>query len=245
MLFARSLLFYLGMITVLLVMLPLLLLVLPFPYAIRYRFLMQWGRFNIWWLGITCALRYRVEGAENIPAGPAIIMAKHQSAWETFALQKVFPPQTWVLKRSLLWIPIFGWGLALLYVIAIDRAAGRAALHQVVTQGMDRLKRGIWVVIFPEGTRTAPGTRRKYNIGGAVLAEKSGHPVVPVAHNAGEFWSRRSFTKRPGVITIVIGPTIQARGRRAGEINREVEEWIEGTMLRISKSVAADTSRAE
>ena len=236
MLFARSLLFYLGMITVLLVMLPLLLLVLPFPYAIRYRFLMQWGRFNIWWLGITCALRYRVEGAENIPAGPAIIMAKHQSAWETFALQKVFPPQTWVLKRSLLWIPIFGWGLALLYVIAIDRAAGRAALHQVVTQGMDRLKRGIWVVIFPEGTRTAPGTRRKYNIGGAVLAEKSGHPVVPVAHNAGEFWSRRSFTKRPGVITIVIGPTIQARGRRAGEINREVEEWIEGTMLRISNS---------
>lgn len=234
MLILRSLLFYIGMVVALVIILPLLPFMLPFPYQIRYRLLTQWGRFNIWWVGITCDLRYRVEGTENIPDGPAVILAKHQSAWETFALQKIFPPQTWVLKRSLLWIPIFGWGLALLYAIAIDRSAGRAALQQVITQGTDRLKRGIWVVIFPEGTRTAPGVRRKYNVGGAMLAAKSGYPVVPVAHNAGEFWSRRSFAKRPGEITVVIGPVIETTGKSAGDINRVVEEWIESTMLRIS-----------
>lgn len=244
MLILRSLLFYVGMIAALVLLLPLLPFTLPFPYRMRYRLLTQWGRFNIWWVGITCGLRYRVEGIENIPKGPAIILAKHQSAWETFALQKVFPPQTWVLKRSLLWIPIFGWGLALLYAIAIDRGAGRAALQQVITQGTDRLKRGIWVVIFPEGTRTAPGTRRRYNIGGAMLAAKSGYPVVPVAHNAGEFWSRRSFGKRPGEITVVIGPVIEPNGKGAGEINREVEEWIEDTMLRISHVASSTTTGA-
>lgn len=234
MLLIRSLLFYAGMILTLLIAFPLLPFTFPFPYAQRYRLLTQWGQFNVWWLSVTCRLHYRVEGAENIPAGPAIILSKHQSAWETFALQRIFPPQTWVLKRSLLWIPIFGWGLALLYAIGIDRGAGRAALRQVVKQGTDRLNRGIWIVIFPEGTRTEPGTRGKYNIGGSVLAEKSGFPIVPVAHNAGEFWSRRSFIKRPGTISVVVGPTIDPAGKSATEINHLVEEWIERTMQTIS-----------
>ncbi len=234
MLTLRSILFYIGMVTGLILLVPFMVLSLPFGYQVRYGFLTRWGQFNVWWLRVSCGVRYHVEGRENIPAGPAIILAKHQSAWETFGFQAIFPPQTWVLKRSLLWIPIFGWGLALLRAIAIDRTAGRQALQQVIEQGTARLKSGIWVVIFPEGTRTAPGTRGKYNIGGPMLAEKSGYPVVPVAHNAGEFWPRNGFLKYPGEIRVVIGPVIDPAGKKASTIAREVEAWIEGTMDRIS-----------
>lgn len=230
----RSLLFYVGMVGGLVVLLPLMPLVFPFSYRTRYWVMTRWSQFVIWWLALTCGLRYQVSGRENIPPGPAIILAKHQSAWETLALQRIFPPQTWVLKRSLFFIPIFGWGLALLEPIGIDRSAGRKALQQVVEQGTDRLRRGIWVVIFPEGTRTAPGVRGKYNIGGAVLAKKSGYPIVPVAHNAGEFWRRNSFLKYPGTIQVVIGPVINPQGMDTGEINAAVESWIEDTMTRIS-----------
>lgn len=230
----RSVLFYLGMLAGLLLLLPLMPLALPFSYRVRYGLLTRWSQFELWWLALTCGLHYRVSGRENIPPGPAIILAKHQSAWETLALQRIFPPQTWVLKRSLLFIPIFGWGLAMLKAIAIDRGAGRKALQQVIEQGTERLKAGIWVVIFPEGTRTAPGARGKYNIGGAMLAKKSGYPVVPVAHNAGEFWRRNSLLKYPGVIDVVIGPVIDPRDKDTGEINALAESWIEDTMERIS-----------
>lgn len=232
--YLRSILFYLGMSLTLLMLVPFMMLAFPLSYHSRYAVLSRWSQFVVWWLRVTCGIRYSVEGRENIPTSATIIMAKHQSAWETFGLQAIFPPQTWVLKRSLLWIPVFGWGLALLQAIAIDRSAGREALKQVIEQGTDRLKRGIWVVIFPEGTRAAPGTRRKYNIGGAMLAAKSGFPVVPVAHNAGEFWSRNSFLKYPGEIKVVIGPVIHPADLGAGEINRQAEEWIETTMERIS-----------
>lgn len=238
-LFLRSLLFYLGMIGGLFLLLPFMPLVWPFSYPVRYWVITRWGQFVLWWLALTCGLRYRVSGREHIPAGPAIILSKHQSAWETLALQRVFPPQTWVLKRSLFYIPIFGWGLYLLKAIGIDRSAGRKALQQVVEQGIQRLKAGIWVVIFPEGTRTAPGVRGKYNIGGAMLAKKSGYPVVPVAHNAGEFWRRNSLLKYPGIIEVVVGPVIDPQGKDTGEINQLVESWIEDTMTRISTLPAA------
>jgi 1-acyl-sn-glycerol-3-phosphate acyltransferase len=179
-------------------------------------------------------LGVRVEGLEHIPKGNGLILAKHQSAWETIFLQTIFPPQTWVLKRELLWLPIFGWGLALTRPIAIDRAAGKKALRQVINQGIDRLQRGLWVVIFPEGTRTAPGQHQRYAIGGAMLAEKSGYPVVPVCHNAGEFWPKQGFNKQPGTITLVIGEPFSPAGMRAGEINQRVEEWIESTYQRIT-----------
>lgn len=230
----RSLLFYVGMVAGLVVLLPFMPLVFPFSYRTRYWVMTRWGQFVIWWLALTCGLRYQVSGREHIPAGPAIILSKHQSAWETLALQRIFPPQTWVLKRSLFFIPIFGWGLALLEAIGIDRGSGRKALQQVVEQGTDRLRRGIWVVIFPEGTRTAPGVRGKYNIGGAMLAKKSGYPVVPMAHNAGEFWRRNSLLKYPGTIQVVVGPVIDPQGMDTGEINAAVENWIEDTMTRIS-----------
>jgi 1-acyl-sn-glycerol-3-phosphate acyltransferase len=213
---------------------PLALLTFPLPLRARYGFIRQWSRLNLWWLARTCRLDFVVEGAEHIPPTAAVVMCKHQSAWETLALQGLFRPQVWVLKRELLRIPFFGWGLSMLQPIAIDRGAGRRAMEQVVREGTDRLRRGAWVVIFPEGTRVAPGERGRYHIGGAILAERAGTPVVPVAHNAGEYWPRRSFRKRPGTIRLVIGPPIPSANRRATEVLHDAETWIEDTVARLS-----------
>ena len=168
-----------------------------------------------------------VEGLEHLPPRPAVILAKHQSAWETMAFQLIFPPQVYLLKRELLWIPFFGWGLAAMSPIAIDRARGRAALRRLAARGAERLAQGFWIVVFPEGTRTAPGRRRRYQLGGAWLAARTHAPVVPVAHNAGLVWPRNSFLKRPGLITVRIGPVIDATGRTAEAINTLAETWIE------------------
>jgi len=147
-------------------------------------------------------------------------------------MQQIFPLQTWVLKRELLWIPFFGWGLAMTRPIAIDRAAGKKALKQVLEQGIDRLKQGIWVVVFPEGTRTPYGSKKSYAVGGAMLAEKSGHPVVPVAHNAGKYWPKVGLIK-PGTITLSIGPTISTKDKNTKEINKLSEDWIESRCLKL------------
>jgi 1-acyl-sn-glycerol-3-phosphate acyltransferase len=203
------------------------LLTFPLPFPLRYRFISQWARSQVWLLRVLCRLDFRVEGREHLPPGAAILFSKHQSAWETIAFQQIFPPQTWVLKRELLWVPLFGWALALLKPIAIDRGAGRKAVEQIIEQGRERLHAGIWVVIFPEGTRVAPGSRRRYGSGGAALASQTGYPVVPVAHNAGSYWPRRGFRKRPGTIRVAIGPVIPTRGLSAEEINKRAEEWIE------------------
>jgi len=234
MLFLRSLLFALGMWSSTLIIAPLALFTFPFPFSTRYAFITRWARFNLWWLQASCNLRYHVRGLDNIPAGNAIVFCKHQSAWETLALQNIFPPQVWLLKRELLWVPFFGWGLAMLEPIAIDRSAGRKAVDQLVRQGTERLANGRWVVIFPEGTRVAPGDTGRYGIGGAVLAVSSGYPVVPVAHNAGEFWPRRGFIKRPGTITVVVGAPIDSRDRDAETIRAEARAWIEKKSREIS-----------
>ena len=215
---------------------PLMLPTVVLPFALRYRLISAWARFQLIVLKHLCRLDYRVEGREHLPGGAAIILSKHQSAWETIAFQGIFPPQTWVLKRELLWIPLFGWALALLRPIAIDRSAGRKAIEQVIEQGRERLQSGIWVVVFPEGTRVAPGTRKRYAMGGAVLAAETGYPVVPVAHNAGSFWLRRGFLKRPGIVRVVIGPMIDSRGQKAEEIIKQVEEWIENKMVELEKT---------
>lgn len=235
----RSVLFSLVFTITIPVFALLTLLCFPFPFRIRYAVATRWARLNLWWLATICKLRYRVTGTEHIPKETAIIFSKHQSTWETLALQKIFPPQVWVLKRELLWVPFFGWGLAILGSIAIDRKAGRKAIEQLVDQGRQRLESGRWVVVFPEGTRVAPGQKGRYRIGGAVLAEQTGHVIVPVAHNAGEFWPRRGFIKRPGEIQVVIGPPIQSQGRTAADILKQAEEWIEDTMSRISSHGAA------
>lgn len=229
----RSLIFNLGMWLTIPPFALLAILLIPLPPVTRSRLVGGWAHLMMAWLALTCGLRFRVIGRENIPAQPCVVLAKHQSAWETIAFQTIFPPQIWVLKRELLWIPFFGWALAALSAIAIDRAAGREALKQLVSQGKDRLTRGLWVVIFPEGTRTAPGERGKYHIGGAWLATHTGATVVPVAHNAGEFWSRNSLLKRSGLITVSIGQPIETAGMKTDELNQRVEDWIEAEMPRL------------
>jgi len=207
----------------------LLLICYPLPYAARFRAGRNWADITLWTLRKFCRLDWEFQGLESLPDSPAIVMCKHQSAWETMALQQVVPPHVWILKRELLWIPIFGWGLALLDPVGIDRSAGLRAMRAVIREGRKRLQNGTWLIVYPEGTRTAPGEKRSYQPGGGLLAEKTGCPIVPVAHNAGLFWPRSSFLKRPGHIKCVFGPVIETQGRRATEIMHEVETWIETT----------------
>ncbi len=223
----RSVIYFIFLIplTIFYVLLSLLISFLPFP--IRYKIISSWARINVWLLKVICGVNYQIRGQENIPAEASIIMCNHQSAWETLTLQFIFPPQVWVLKRELLWIPIFGWGLATLKPIAIDRKSGREAVKQVIEQGKQRLENGIWVTIFPEGTRIAPGKTRRYGKSGGLLAEKTGALIVPVAHNAGLCWPRNSFVKKPGVIEMVIGPAIDPKGKDAEQITEEVRQWID------------------
>jgi 1-acyl-sn-glycerol-3-phosphate acyltransferase len=209
------------------------LLTFALPALTRYRIITLWSRCVVWAARAICGIRYRVVGTEHLPVKPCIILSKHQSAWETLALQLIFPPQVWVLKKELLRVPFFGWGLAMLSPIAIDRSARREALQQLIEQGRERLAAGFCIVIFPEGTRIAPGQRGKYRPGGARLAVETATPVIPVAHNAGLRWGRNAFIKRPGLVTVSIGAPIDPRGMNADELARRVEDWIEGEMPRL------------
>jgi 1-acyl-sn-glycerol-3-phosphate acyltransferase len=205
----------------------------PLPPLTRYRIITLWSRLVVRTAQRLCGIRYRVLGAERIPRTPCIILAKHQSAWETLAFQVIFPPQVWVIKRELLWLPLFGWGLAMLSPIAIDRGSGPRALRQMLEQGRERLARGFCIVIFPEGTRVAPGERRDYHPGGAWLALQTATPVLPVAHNAGTLWPRNGFLKRPGTVTVSVGEPIAPQDLTPQELTRRVEDWIEAEMRRI------------
>ncbi len=223
----RSLIFFLLQLVITPLYALIAIFTFPFHPLIRYRIISGWALIMLWLLRVLCGIRMEVRGAGNIPREPCVVLCKHQSAWETIALQKVFPPQVWVLKRELLWLPFFGWGLAMTSPIAIKRSEGREAMKQLLKQGKERLQMGFCVVIFPEGTRIPYGQRGKYKVGGALLGASSGAPVVPVAHNAGRLWGRNSFLKYPGVITMSIGAPIDPAGLKADEINRRVEEWIE------------------
>ena len=234
MLFIRSFVFALLQLLITPVFTLIAILSFPFHPITRYRIISGWALSVMWLLRVLCGIRMEVRGAENIPAKPAIILCKHQSAWETIALQKVFPPQVWVLKRELLWLPFFGWGLAMTSPIAIKRSDGKGAVRQLLKQGKERLEMGFFVVIFPEGTRIPYGQRGKYKIGGALLSASTGVPIVPIAHNAGKLWGRNSFLKRPGVITMSIGAPINPAGLKAEEINHRAEEWIEAEVKRIN-----------
>jgi 1-acyl-sn-glycerol-3-phosphate acyltransferase len=232
--YLRAVLFQAGMVVATLVWAPLSLLTFPFPFRVRYYFITQWSRFNTGWLTLTCGVRYRVTGREHLNrTEPAVVLSKHESTWEVLALEGILPPKVWVLKRELLGIPLFGWALRLLKPIAIDRAAGKAAMEAIVEQGRERLAQGIWVVVFPEGTRTRPGEKVKYRAGGALLATRTGYPVLPIAHNSGDFWQQGRFVKRPGVVDVVIGPPIPSAGRRHQDVLAEAERWIETTTARI------------
>jgi len=199
----------------------------PLPRMLRYRIISGWSRLVLLLAKAIVGIDCRIEGRENLPSRPAVILSQHQSAWETIAFQQIFPPQVYVLKRELLWIPFFGWGLALMSPIAIDRSRGGAALRALARRGKERLAQGFWVVIFPEGTRVAPGKRRAYQLGGAWLAAASGAPIVPVAHNAGQVWPRNAFLKRPGTVTVRIGPPIDSTNLDPKTLNAMAESWIE------------------
>lgn len=233
MLLVRSLLFQVYFFSSAIVFAALVFLCWPFPHRVRFALAKGWGTGMLWAGRFFCSLDYVVEGAENIPDEPSVIMIKHSTVFEVYAQLVFLPRQTWVLKRELKWIPIFGWGLAALKPIAIDRGAGHSAVTQVIEQGKRRLAEGIWITIFPEGTRMAPGTTRRYGVSGAALAVEAGCRIVPVAHNAGNFWPRRRFIKRPGLIRFCIGPPIDASGRAPKETNLVVQAWIEGKMSEI------------
>lgn len=205
----------------------------PLPALTRYRIIKGWAVIMLVLLKYICGIRYRVLGAGNIPPRPCVVLSKHQSAWETIAFQAILPPQVQVIKRELLWIPFFGWGLAMISPIAIDRRSSIRALKQLIAQGKDRLARGFCIIVFPEGTRVAPGARGKYRSGGAAVAIAAGAPILPVAHNAGTCWRRNAFLKCPGTITVSIGSAIDARGMTAEAATRRAEDWIEAETARL------------
>ena len=193
-----------------------------------------WARTNLWLAKVLCDIDFELEGRENIPDTNGILYVKHQSAYEILVGANEFPHQCWVLKRELMWVPFLGWGLKFLHPIAINRSSGGRAVRQVVRQGRDRIRDGLWIVIYPEGTRVAPGKTRRYGRSGPALAKDCGCLILPVAHNAGYYWPRRRWRKYPGTVKVVSGPQIDPAGRSPEEINQLAQSWVEGTMRRIS-----------
>lgn len=234
MLILRSLIFAIGQWLFTPVFTIIALLTFPFSRITRNRIISLWARSMLWWLRITCNISYKVKGAANIPATPCVILANHQSAWETLAFQLIFPPQVYVMKRELLWIPFFGWGLGMTSPIAINRDAGRGALKQLVAAGKQRLASGLWVVVFPEGTRIAPNKHGKFHIGGAWLASGAKATVLPVAHNAGLHWAKNTMLKKPGVITVSIGQPIDCTNLKPDAVNTQVEAWVKAEVATLS-----------
>ncbi|MBE8158415.1 MAG: 1-acyl-sn-glycerol-3-phosphate acyltransferase [Betaproteobacteria bacterium] len=198
----------------------------PLPAKLRYRMITQWSRLLVFAARIFCGVRHRVEGMENLPAAPCVLLSRHESAWETMAYQRIFPPLAIVLKKELLRIPFFGWGLARMSPIAINRADGRRALRALGELGGRRLREGFYVLVFPEGTRMRPGETADYHPGGAWLAKHAGVPAVPVFVDSGKCWPKNSFFKRAGLITVRIGPPVDS-ALPVKEINARVRAWIE------------------
>jgi 1-acyl-sn-glycerol-3-phosphate acyltransferase len=209
------------------------------PYRGQFEIARAWARQLFWVLDKLCGLNFVVEGRERIPAGNHIVMSNHTSAWETVAQFLIFPPQVWVLKRELMWIPFIGWGLKLLRSISINRGAGHRAVNQVIEQGKARLADGLWIIIFPEGTRVVAGDKRKYGVSGAMLAIAAHKFIVPLSHNAGDFWVRRGMLKKRGTVRVVIGEPIDAEGKDPRGLNEQVRESIDAGLARISRADVA------
>jgi len=231
----RSILYLLFLsLTVILYAFPISILGWVLPYGLISRVGQHWGKVNLWALRWICGLGYHVQGEENLPSSTCIVLCKHQSAWETIALRALLPPEnTWVMKHELLWIPFFGWALAVYRPIAIDRTNARRSIQKLLDRGKHWLDKGRWIIIFPEGTRVTSGQRQHYGRGGSMLAQKANYPVLPIAHNAGVFWRRRDIKKYPGKVTLVIGKPLDPTGLSPTEINRRVEEWIEETIAKL------------
>lgn len=206
------------------------------PFRFRWAIARGWAAICLWAGRVLCGMRVVTEGRENLPDGPGIALIKHTTALEVYWQIQALPPQVWVLKRELLWIPLFGWGVGLVMKpIPVDRRGGRHAVERIIREGKARLADGLWLSIFPEGTRVAPGKTRRYGISAAALAAEVGCPVVPVAHNAGDVWPRRALIKHPGTVRFCIGPPIDPAGKEPAEINTLAQSWIEAKMAEISE----------
>jgi len=235
MLFLRSLLYFLGSAIILIVLVAIALVLFFIPLKARYAILSKWAFFCMWWLRITLNIKFNVIGKENIPNTACVIISNHQSTWETLAFQKIFPHQTWVLKQELLQIPVFGWGLLLLKPIIIDRGEKLKALKKMIKQGADRLKEGIFVVVYPEGTRQPYGQLGEYQNGAIAISKKTGCDILPVFHNAGKLWPKGSFVKHPGIISVVIGEPISVQGKSATELTKEIKDWTQAQSISINQ----------
>jgi 1-acyl-sn-glycerol-3-phosphate acyltransferase len=236
--FIRSLIFALVMIVATVIWAPICFLFAPLPYNQRYWATARWNVFIIWAAKVICGIRYQTRGYENFPDGPVIVLSKHQSAWETiFLLMSTPRPLVFVFKKSITYIPFFGWAISLMKMIPIDRSKGKDAFAQVVSIGRERLANGQWVIMFPEGTRIPVGQKGNYKGGGTRLAIETRTPVIPIALNSGECWPKNSFIKRPGVITVSVGKPIAPENMNASELMTKVEEWIEAEMRVISPQV--------
>jgi 1-acyl-sn-glycerol-3-phosphate acyltransferase len=206
--------------------------------AAAYRAAVLWMHGCFWLLDRLCHLNYRVEGTAHVPARNSVVLLKHSSAFETLVQFLLFPRQCWVLKRELLWAPFLGWAVWALRPIAIDRGAGQKAVAQVLAQGKARLEEGHWVMIFPEGTRVPAGETRRYGLSGALLAQEAGRLLVPVSHDAGDFWPRRGWVKKPGTVTVRIGPPVDPAGRDPREVNAEIQAWVEAQIVDMRRARA-------
>jgi 1-acyl-sn-glycerol-3-phosphate acyltransferase len=231
--YVRSILFSVGFLGLLILITPVVLAmaVVRIPFQLRYATMRQWARFCIWWLWITCNIRYEIKGEENIPDQAVIVFSKHQSTWETLFLPVLTKRhQAWILKQELMWVPFFGWAMAAIGTIPIIRGSGRTAIKRIIELGKRYMEKGSWIMVFPEGTRVAPGEEKRFGIGGAMLAASTQAPVLPIVHNAGEFWPRKGFLKYPGTIQVVIGPPIDTTGMKADTVNTTAEQWMREAM---------------
>lgn len=230
-LFFRSLIFYLGyLITLVLFTIFCIVIGIFLPIKSRFRYFVIWNHFALWWLKICCGVKYTVVGIENMPSGSFVLMSNHQSPWETIFTYFFFKPITATLKKQLLYLPFFGWALAMLAPIAIDRNKKFSARNTLLSEGQKRLQMGIRVLIFPEGTRVNPGAEKAWSTGAAALAIEAKSTVLPLAHNAGVHWPAHKFIKYPGTIKVVIGEPIDASGKSPRELTEQVKQWAKNAI---------------
>jgi 1-acyl-sn-glycerol-3-phosphate acyltransferase len=232
----RSTLFYLGFIvSTLLYAIP-CVLVRILPYRWCFAFVSSWCTFNVHWLRLTCGIKYKITGLENIPSQACVIMSNHQSTWETLAYPSIFPTLTWVIKKELLYIPFFGWGIASVQPIALDRKQGKKSIRQLISDGKSKLSLGRFLLIFPEGTRIPYGETRPLKAGGFVLAKEANVSILPVAHDAGRLWPRNRFLKKPGTIQVHIGQVITSKDRSAEALRDQYAQWLSDKRAEMYKS---------
>ena len=239
----RGWIYYLVLAVTLVPLAIVLIILYPASLAFRYRLAMNWARFMLKMGEVICGMRYQFKGLENFPTDgtSVLVLSKHQSAWDIFALGSVIPHRTsFVYKKELHYVPVFGQALATLHMMAIDRKKGSRAYEQFMKQGKEFLNKGWWLAMFPEGTRTAPGQKTHYKSGGARFAVATGTPIIPIALNSGECWPRKSISKTPGLITLSVGPMIDTEGSTFEAVQEELVAWIEGEMHVISSELYGD-----